>query len=324
MKNRTSPGVDLNRREVGSVVRRWSRASRIVCVALVLSCAVVGRPALAETQVVMLGTGTPIPNFQRAGSGVAVVYNEKAYLFDVGHGVVQRAIEANQRLGITALAPVNIERVFFTHLHSDHTMDYAELASTMWWRRTSQIHVWGPRGLDDMTQGMYAMMRQDVSTRLAGNQPIVNRDYYKVLTTEIEEGLVLEEDGLVIEAFEVSHGDVDQAFGYRVTTPEKTVVISGDTAFSPKLVQAAQGVDILIHEAISEEGLSGLEDVWHAYHSRTHTTTSDLVKVAQATRPKLLVISHVLFYAASVESVLTEVQAVYDGEVVLADDLDVF
>ena len=102
------------------MVRRWSRASRIVCVALVLSCAVVGRPALAETQVVMLGTGTPIPNFQRAGAGVAVVYNEKAYLFDVGHGVVQRAIEANQRLGITALAPVNIERVFFTHLHSDH------------------------------------------------------------------------------------------------------------------------------------------------------------------------------------------------------------
>ena len=177
MKNRTSPGADLNRREVGIVVRRWSRASRVVCVALGLSCAVGGRPALAETQVVMLGTGTPIPNFQRAGAGVAVVYNEKAYLFDVGHGVVQRAIEANQRLGITALAPVNIERVFFTHLHSDHTMDYAELASTMWWRRTSQIHVWGPRGLDDMTQGMYAMMRQDVTswlrpTRWAGTVAI--------------------------------------------------------------------------------------------------------------------------------------------------------
>ena len=297
---------------------------RIVSVALALSCSVAGSPALAATRVVMLGTGTPVPDHQRAGAGVAVVYNDKAYLFDVGYGVVQRAIEASQRLGIAALAPVNVGRLFFTHLHGDHTLDYAELVSTYWWRRPSQIRVWGPRGLGAMTEGMYAMMDQDVSIRLEGSQPIVNRDAYRVSATEIEEGPVLEEDGLVIEAFEVSHGDVTPAFGYRITTPEKTIVISGDTAYSPKLVEAATGVDILIHETISEEGLSALEDVWQQYHSRAHTPTGALARIAEAARPKLLVITHVLHYAAPVESALTEVQALYDGEIVLADDLDVF
>ena len=299
------------------------RLTRIVSVALVLWCAVTGTLAAADTQVVMLGTGTPAPDFRRAGAGVAVVYNGKAYLFDVGHGVVQRAIEASQRLGIAALSPVNIERLFFTHLHSDHTQDYAELTSTYWWRRTSQIHVWGPRGLDAMTQGMDAMLNQDVSVRLASGQPIVNRDYHTVIATEIDDGLVLEEDGLVIEAFNVSHSDVP-AFGYRITTPDKTVVISGDTAYSETLVEAATGVDILIHEAISQAGLSGLEDFWQEYHPRAHTTTAELARVARATQPTLLVLTHVLHYAAPIETALTEVQAAYDGEVVLAADLDVF
>ena len=65
---------------------------------------------------------------------------------------------------------------------------------------------------------------------------------------------------MVIDAFEVSHADVRPAFGYRITTPDKTVVISGNTAYSARLVEPATGVDILIHEAISEKGLSALED----------------------------------------------------------------
>ena len=300
------------------------RTITVVAVVLVLSWSVAARPALADTKVVMLGTGTPIPDFQRAGAGVAVVYNDRAYVFDVGHGVVQRAVEASQRLGIAALAPVNIERLLFTHLHSDHTVDYPELVSSIWWRRSSQIRVWGPPGLMAMTEGVYAMMAPDVDIRLAGDLPIVRRDTYRVVPTEIAEGRVLEEDGLTIDAFEVSHGDGAPAFGYRVTTPEKTIVISGDTTFSAKLVEMATGSDILIHEAISEEGVSGLARSWQQYHAGAHTRTDDLARVARSARPALLVITHVLSYDAPVESALTEVRALYDGEVVLAHDLDVF
>ena len=283
-------------------------------------------PALAsaETRVVVLGTGTPILDYQRAGAGIAVVYNGRAYLFDVGGGVVQRAIEANQRLGIEALNPTSIERVFFTHLHSDHMLDFPELASTLWWRRATQIHIWGPRGVSAMADGMVAMMAADTRIRNDGNQPVVHPDFYKVMATEIDAGFVFEEGGIRIESFAVSHGAVKPAFGYKVTTPDKTIVISGDTTYSPKLVEMARGADILFHEVISESGLKDLDEFWQKYHSSSHTVSSDVARVANETRPGLLVLYHVAFYGAPPDSALKEVQALYKGKVVMASDLDIY
>lgn len=87
----------------------------------------------------MLGTGTPIPSAERAGSGFAVIYGGEAYMFDVGHGTVQRAIQAWKTMDAPELNPPKIKNVFLTHLHSDHTMDYSELASTYWWRRENRF-----------------------------------------------------------------------------------------------------------------------------------------------------------------------------------------
>lgn len=280
--------------------------------------------ATAETDVVILGTGTPVPDASRSGPGVAVIYNGEAYVFDAGGGMVQRAIEASERHGIEALYPTNIRHLFITHLHSDHTLDYPELASTLWWRRENQLMAWGPEGLAEMSNGMYEMMGRDISLRTSGKQPVINPDYYQVDVTEISEGVVLERDGLVIEAFEVPHGDIDPAFGYRVTTPDKTIVISGDTAYSEKLMKMAEGADLLIHEVISASALANLSDFWQSYHGSSHTLTTELAELASKARPKLLVLYHVLFYGASEESVMEEIRAGYDGDAVLADDLDIF
>ena len=86
--------------------------------------------ANAETRVIMLGTGTPVPNAERAGSGVAVIHNDEAYLFDLGHGTVQHAIQAWKTMDAPELKPTKIKNVFLTHLHSDHTLDYPELTAT--------------------------------------------------------------------------------------------------------------------------------------------------------------------------------------------------
>jgi ribonuclease BN (tRNA processing enzyme) len=135
---------------------------------------------------------------------------------------------------------------------------------------------------------------------------------------------VLEENGVRIEAFEVDHGDIRPAFGYRITTPDKTIVISGDTAYSARLVEMARGADILFHEVISEAGLKDLDAFWQKYHSSAHTTSSELARVANAVRPGLLVLYHVAFYGAPSDSALKEVQALYKGKVVMANDLDIF
>lgn len=281
--------------------------------------------ATADTQVVMLGTGTPVPNGERAGAGVAVIYNEEAYVFDVGAGVVERATQAAERLGIEPLSTTNINHLFLTHLHSDHVLDYPELLGTYWWRRTDQLKVFGPEGTQAMSEGIYAMLADDTETRLKDKSPVTNPDAARAHVTEITApGKVFEEGEISIEAFPVSHGDWDRAYGYKVTTPDKTIVISGDTSINHEVQRQAEGADILIHEVISRSGWEELPAQWQAYHQYAHTLTDELADLANAAQPDLLVLYHVLHYGAPIESALEEVQRQYDGDVVLADDLDVF
>ena len=277
----------------------------------------------AETRLVMLGTGTPVPDYMRAGSGAAVIHDGQAYVFDIGPGVVQRMIEASQEKGIQELMPMNVQHLFITHLHSDHTLDYAELAATYWWRRDTHLNAIGPKGLKAMTDGYYAMHKTDIDLRTGGNQPVKDPTMYQVNVTEIaEDGVVLDENGVTVEAFTVDHGDIDPAYGYKITTPDKVIVLSGDTTYSDVVAEKAKGADILVHEIISEEGWNALEPNWQDYHHSSHTLSSEVAKTAQAASPGLLVLTHVLHYGAPLESALSEVQSQYDGPTVLANDLD--
>lgn len=281
--------------------------------------------ASAETRVIVLGTGTPVPNAARSGPGLAVVYDGRAYLFDAGGGMVQRMIEAWEELDAEALYPTNVEHLFISHLHSDHTLDYPELAATYWWRRTEKLNAYGPVGLRAMTDGYYAMQASDIALRTSGNQPMRDPSLYQVNVTEIgEDGVILEDGEVTVEAFTVPHGDIEPAYGYKITTPDKTIVYSGDTAFSETLTEKARGADVLVHEVISEEGWSALEPDWQAYHRSAHTLTSELARIANEARPGVLVLTHILHYGAPIETARTEIEALYDGEVVLANDLDEF
>ena len=277
-----------------------------------------------ETQVVVLGTGNPIPDAYRAGPSIAVIHKGEAYLFDVGAGSIQNAVTARYKYDIPSLYPSQICCVFLTHLHSDHTMDYAELIYTLWWRRRLPVSAWGPVGLKQMTAGAESMFATDTDIRVSGIQPVMNPDAYKANVTEISEGVVFEKDDLVIEAFDVNHGEVKPAFGYRITTEDKTIVISGDTGISDKLLEMSRGVDLLFHEVISDTGLSQRPEFWQKYHRSYHTRASDLGILANEAKPGLLVLYHGLFYGVPESTVVDELATTYDGKFVLANDLDIF
>ena len=278
----------------------------------------------APTQIVLLGTGTPVPDARRAGPSIAVIHKGEAYLFDLGAGAVRNATIARYKYDIPALYPSLICCVFFTHLHSDHTADYVELAYTLWWRRDRSLRAWGPEGLKAFTDGMYAMMEPDRLLRTAGTQPIPVPQTYAVDVAEISDGIVLEKDGMTIEAFSVNHGEMKPAFGYRIVTGDKTVVISGDTAYSDTIVEMSRGADLLFHEVISDEALERTRPDYQPYMRKAHTTATDLARLASIARPGLLVLTHVLFYGVADEVVIGEVKKGYDGEVVLANDLDIY
>ena len=279
---------------------------------------------LAPTRVVVLGTGTPIPDAFRAGSSIAVIHKGESYLFDAGAGAVRNAVVARYKYDIPSLYPSLICCVFFSHLHSDHTMDFSELAHTMWWRRNAGLQAWGPQGIERIANGMQEMNSVDVEIRTGGLQPVQNPDGFRVSARTIEPGVLLEKDDLVIEAFAVDHGDIRPAFGFKVTTDDLSLVISGDTAYSETIVEKARGVDLLFHEVISQQGLLRNSPGFQRYHNSAHTTSEELARLANIARPGLLVLYHGLFYGTEEELVLDEISAIYDGEVILADDLDIF
>jgi len=285
-------------------------------------------PTAAElampTRVVVLGTGNPIPDARRAGASIAVIHKGEAYLFDVGAGAVHNATIARYKYDIPSLYPSQICCLFLTHLHSDHTLDYPELAQTLWWRRRKPLSAWGPAGLAGMTEGVYRMFAADLEIRINGIQPVPNAEAYKVEVTEIEAGVVFEKGDLRIEAFDVPHGEVKPAFGYRITTADRSIVISGDTALSDALLEKSRGVDLLFHEVISDSGLAANTGFWQRYHKSYHTLASDLGRLASDAKPGLLVLYHGLYYGVPESVIVDEVRATYDGDVVLANDLDVF
>ena len=178
--------------------------------------------------------------------------------------------------------------------------------------------------MGEMVAGMKATMLPDTRIRSSGTQPLPNTAGNQIDFVEIEEGVLLHKDDLTITAFPVNHGDIKPAFGFKVVTPDKSVVISGDTAFSERLIEEARGVDILVHEVISVAGLEKTTAFWQSYHNKAHTTSVDVGRVAMQAKPGLLVLYHGLYYGTPEEDVISEVRRVFDGPVVLANDLDVF
>ena len=133
---------------------------------------------LAPTRVIVLGTGTPIPDAFRAGPSIAVIHKGESYLFDAG--AVRQAAIARYKYDIPSLYPSLICCVFFSHLHSDHTMDFSELAHTLWWRRSEGLRAWGPAGIEQIAKGLGEMIAVDAELRINGLQPVQNPDGFRV------------------------------------------------------------------------------------------------------------------------------------------------
>jgi ribonuclease BN (tRNA processing enzyme) len=101
------------------------------------------------------------------------------------------------------------------------------------------------------------------------------------------------------------------------------IVISGDTTYSPNLIQAAKGCDILVHEVYSAKGLANRTPDWQRYHAAYHTSAPDVGRVAAAVRPRKLVLYHQLPMGETPEEVVGEVRRNFDGVIVYGNDLDV-
>ena len=289
-------------------------------------------PGSQRTQVVLLGTGTPPADPDRSGAATAVIVNGTAYLIDFGAGVVRRAKSAVVDRGIAALDPVKLRVVFVTHLHSDHTVGYPDLILTPWvLGRRVPLEVYGARGIKTMTDHVLAAYAEDFAARTRDRQLFTVGAFpegHAVNAHEIQPGVVYKDANVSVTAFATKHAM--ESFGYRFDAPDRSIVISGDTNPTQATIDACNGCDVLIHEVLTHDWLTRRPD-FHAYAARHHTTTSQLVELANKARPKLLVLYHAsISLRPAVDSersspaVLLAEMAGYKGLVVVGRDLDVY
>lgn len=282
-----------------------------------LWCLMVGAPAalVAQTiRVTLLGTGNPTPSLDRFGP-VLVEAGPEKLVFDVGRG-------ASQRLAQLGVSYATISAVFFTHLHSDHVVGLPDFWLTGWLlsRRDSALAVFGPAGTADMARHLEAAYAFDTEVRIREGKAPVDGSHLRA--RDIGEGVILEQGGVRVTAFEVDHGPTRPALGYRVDYGTHSVVLSGDTRYSLNLIAHARGTDLLIHEvaAATAEDLKA--------HERTriivghHTTPECAGELFDRVRPKLAAYSHIgLFPGVGETDVLSLTRAHYTGPLVIGQDL---
>ena len=276
-----------------------------------------------QTKLIVLGSGTPNPNPDRAGSAYAVVVNETPYLIDFGPGIIRRAASLSPPWGgeIEAMTVKNFEHAFLTHIHSDHSAGLADLLLTPWiMGRNKKLNLYGPQGLEQMAASTLQAYEDDINYRIYGTQPS-NKVGYKFNFYLLTEGLIYEDENVSVEAFAVPHGSFDDAYGFRFTTKDKVIVFSGDTGPSKTLEKFANGADILVHEVYSNAGFLEKTEDWQKYHQEHHTSTFEVGEIASRAKPKLLILSHILFWGSTKDEILQETRSTYDGDIKIAEDL---
>lgn len=311
--------------------------NRIVISVLVGAFVACWLPCLAAAQTVqplrvtLLGTGRPDPVIDRFGPSTLVEAGDERLLFDAGRGASQRLWQLKIPLG-------QVNALFLTHLHSDHTVGIPDLWLTGWLptpfgRRVVPLEVWGPTGTRAMMAGLREAYAWDISVR--GRQEGLPPAGIAVVTHQIRQGVVFDRHGVKVTAFLVDHGGLlKPAFGYRVDYDGHSVVISGDTRFSENLIQFAGGADLVVHEvaAVRPELLATSATAPTARRILSwHSSPEDVGRVFQRVHPKLAVLTHFVLLTTdaaipppAVADVLARIRAVYRGPLLVGEDLMAF
>jgi ribonuclease Z len=267
-------------------------------------------------QVVVLGSGGPLPDPVRAGPSTLVRTSAGDLLVDCGRGVLLRTAAVGS-------GPAAFRAVLLTHLHSDHVTDLGDVVTTRWITSfaPAPLPVAGPVGTAGLVRDTLAVLEPDIGYRLAHHEDLTWRPECPV--DEIEHGPVLEDGAVRVTAAPTDHAPVRRTLAYRIDDGGGSVVIAGDTVPCPRLDELGRGADVLVHTVVRRDlieavGLPRLTDVLD-YHS----DVADAARTAERAGVRTLVLTHLVPAPAlgTEDEWRDQAAAHFGGEVVVAADL---
>jgi ribonuclease Z len=276
-----------------------------------------------DLKVTLLGTGTPRPLVDRFGPSTLIQAGNEKILIDCGRGAPQRVWQLNMPLR-------DISAVFLTHLHSDHFMGVPDLWLSGWLatpfgRRTEPFKIFGPTGTREAMANFEKAFQVDIRSRLT-DEGLPARGI-SVVAQDIGEGVVYEQSGVKITAFQVDHGEaINPSLGYRIDYAGRSVVISGDTRPVESFVKAAQGADVVIHEVVAAKDELLRQDEASRKIVANHTTPQQAGALFERVKPKLAVYTHIIFLgpaatAVTVPEIVAMTRQTYSGPLEVGYDL---
>jgi ribonuclease Z len=268
-------------------------------------------------KITLLGTGSPLPDPNRAGPATLVEAGGQQLLFDCGRGVLMRMMGAG--------VPVNqLAAVLLTHLHSDHITDLNDVITTRWINSLAgpnPVPVVGPPGTQQVVDGLLASLQPDVGYRLAHHDDLTWTPEPPV--TEVTDGVALELGAVTVRVAPTDHRPVEPSVGYRIEHDGRAVVIAGDTVPCDGLDRLCAGADALVHTVIRADQVKAiplprLQDILD-YHSSVEQAAQTAARNGVGT----LVLTHMVPapQPGTESEWIALATAHFDGPVVVAHDL---
>ncbi|MEM5516288.1 MBL fold metallo-hydrolase [Henriciella sp. AS95] len=270
--------------------------------------------------VTILGSGTPVPNRDQAGTAILVQANDETLLVDCGRACSTRLAAYDPSL------LTKVDRVFLTHLHSDHISGLPDLWLNGWTQgRTGQFQVWGPAGTSDLFAGIEAAYSTDIASRIRPAGPMEAGSLnVSVTTLPLDGGMIFESGDLSVTTFPVRHGNLS-AYGYRVAYGEESVLISGDTTVTPTLTEFAADTDVLLLEVASPAMVSYVRNTFAEPQADAiiglHMTAPQAAGIMAQVSPHLAVYYHTVASCETDPALLEATEDLYAGNVMVARDL---
>lgn len=257
--------------------------------------------------VYVCGSGSPLPDPDRAGPCLAVLAGKDAFIFDAGSGSIRK-------LGRMGFPMERLRGVYLTHLHSDHIDGLGELMLQAWvgGSRATPLPISGPSGTEQVVSGLLQMYGPDSGYRIAHHGAAVVRPsgfgaqaVILNLPADASAIPVYEANAVRITLTRALHPPITPAFAYRIEYKGRSVAISGDTIYSPDFVATAKGADLMFHEALNPRMVAQLGSALKRNGRQDsakimgdipgyHASPEDAAKAAQDANVKALVYYHIV------------------------------